>query len=143
MSTYTVILRRQTVDGRTRRLVRLVSATPVSTSTIRRRRTAEGRTRRLVRLVSTTPVSTNLPVTLESLSGELRVARAPAEWRALELHSVGILVEWLEQANKVVADEASSIEWSALPAPVRVSLERLLASPGKRRLLSAPGRSVL
>jgi hypothetical protein len=58
----------------------------------------------------------------------------------LELHSVSILVEWLGQANKVIADEALSIEWAALPAPVRVSLERLLASPGKRRILSTPGR---
>jgi hypothetical protein len=27
-----------------------------------------------------------------------------------------------------------------LPAPVQVSLDRLLASPGRRRLLATPGR---
>lgn len=109
---------------------------------ILRRRPAGGRARRLVGLVSTTPVSTKLPVVLESLSGQLRAAGAAAEWRALELHSVGILVEWLGQVNKVVADEDLLIEWSAPPVPVQVSLERLLASPGKRRLLRTPGRNV-
>jgi hypothetical protein len=32
------------------------------------------------------------------------------------------------------------IDWLALPAIVRVSLERLLASPSKRRILGTPGR---
>ena len=41
----------------------------------------------------------------------------------------------LESLAKNVADEASLIEWSALPTLVRVSLERLLASPGRLRLL--------
>ena len=108
---------------------------------ILRRRPAEGRARRLVGLVSTTPVSTKLPLVLESLSGQLRAAGAAAEWRALELHSVGILVEWLGQVDNV-AGQTLSIEWSAPPAPVQVSLERLLASPGKRRLLRTPGRRV-
>jgi hypothetical protein len=44
-------------------------------------------------------------------------------------------VEWLG----AVADGLLLIEWLA-PPPVRISLERLLASPGKRRVLRAPGR---
>ena len=38
-----------------------------------------------------------------------------------------------------VADGLLLIEWLA-PPPVLISLERLLASPGKRRVLRAPGR---
>ena len=64
----------------------------------------------------------------------------PLEGLALEGRSIALLVEWLEQGNKVVADASLPIEWSALPAPMRVSLERLLASPGKRRLLGTSGR---
>jgi len=85
-------------------------------------------------------VSVTTPAALESLARQSGDSGALLEWLALELHSVAILAEWLGQPNKVVADEALSIEWAALPAPVRVSLERLLASPGKRRILSAPGR---
>ena len=118
------ILRRRTADGRVRRLLE-----PSPTVTvILRRRTADGRVRRILGAAagSAVPVSVITPAALESL--------------ARQSGDNGALLEWLGQANKVVADEVLSIEWSALPAPVQVSLERLLASPGKRRLLSTPGR---
>jgi hypothetical protein len=79
-------------------------------------------------------------VALETLARQSGDNGALLEWLAQELHNVAILVEWLGQAHRVVADEPLSIEWAALPAPVRVSLERLLASPGKRRILGTPGR---
>jgi len=103
---------------------------------------ADGHVRRIVRAAagSAVPVSVIAPAALESLARQSGDNGALLEWLKLALNSVPLPVEWLGQANKVVADETLSIEWSALPAPVRVSLERLLASPGKRRLLSTPGR---
>jgi hypothetical protein len=79
---------------------------------ILRRRTADGRIRRTLRYAAASATSVNVvaPAALESLSGQ----RADN----------GALLEWLV----------------LLPEPVRVPLERLLASPGKRRLLSTPGR---
>ena len=131
-------LRRRTADGRVRRLLQ-----PMQTvNLILRRRTPDGRVRRILRSASGSAVgvSVTTPAVLESLARQRGDNSALLEWLVLELHSVSILVEWLGQPNKVVADEALSIEWAALPAPVRVSLERLLASPGKRRILSTPGR---
>jgi site-specific recombinase XerC len=109
---------------------------------ILRRRAADGRVRRILRSAagSAVPVSVITPAALESLVRQSGDNGALFEWLALELNSVQTHVEWLVQANKVAADEVLSIEWSALPAAGRVSLERLLASPGKRRLLSTPGR---
>jgi hypothetical protein len=43
-------------------------------------------------------------------------------------------------AAMLTADASSLIEWVALSSAVRVSSERLLASPGKQRLLGTPGR---
>jgi len=132
------ILRRRTADGRVRRLLE-----PSPTVTVMlRRRTADGRVRRILRTaaVSAVPVSIITPAVLESLARQSGESGTLLEWLSLKLKKVPILVEWLGQANKVVADEILSIEWSAPPTPVRVSLERLLASPGKRRLLSTPGR---
>ena len=40
----------------------------------------------------------------------------------------------------LIDESVLPIEWSVLPVAVRVSLERLLASPGKRRILGTPGR---
>jgi hypothetical protein len=132
------IFRRRAADGRVRRLLQ---PTP-TVNPILRRRTPDGRVRRILRSASGSAVgvSVTTPAALESLARQSGDNGALLEWFALELHSVAILVEWLGQANKVVADEALSIEWAVLPAPVRVSLERLLASPGKRRILSTPGR---
>jgi len=134
----TKILRHRSADGRVRRLLQ---PTP-TVNLILRRRTPDGRVQRIVRSASGSAVgvSVTTPAVLESLARQSGDNGAVLEWLTLELHSVAILVEWLGQASKVVADEALSIEWAALPAPVRVSLERLLASPGKRRILSTPGR---
>jgi hypothetical protein len=128
------IFRRRAADGRVRRLLQ---PTP-TVNPILRRRTPNGRVRRILRSASGSAVgvSVTTPAALESLARQSGDNGALLEWFALELHSVAILVEWLGQANKVVAD----FEWAVLPAPVRVSLERLLASPGKRRILSTPGR---
>jgi hypothetical protein len=106
------------------------------------RRTPDRRVRRIVRSAagSAVGVSVTTPAALESQARQSGDNSAVLEWLTLELHSVAVLVEWLGQANKVVANGALSIEWAALPAPVRVSLERLLTSPGKRRILSTPGR---
>ena len=132
------ILRHRAADGRVRRLLQ-----PMPTvSLILRRRTPDGRVRRILRSASGSAVglSVTTPAAVESLARQSGDNGARLEWLVLQLHSVAILVEWLGQANKVVAEEAFSIEWAALPAPVQVSLERLLASPGKRRILSTPGR---
>jgi hypothetical protein len=40
----------------------------------------------------------------------------------------------------LISDRILPIEWSGLPVIARVSLERLLASPSKRRVLGTPGR---
>jgi hypothetical protein len=134
----TKILRHRSADGRVRRLLQ---ATP-TVNLILRRRTPDGRVRRIVRSASGSAVgvSVTTPVALESLARQSGDNGALLEWLTLELHSVAILVEWLGQAYRVVANEPLSIEWAALPAPVQVSLERLLASPGKRRILGTPGR---
>src|SRR5271156_2283905 len=132
------ILRRRTADGRVRRLLE-----PSPTVTvILRRRTADGRVRRILRAAaaSAVPVSIITPAALESLARQRGEDGAILEWLALKLKSAPILVEWLGQANKVVADEVLSIEWSAPPTPVRVSLERLLPPPGNRRFFTPPAR---
>jgi hypothetical protein len=132
------ILHRRTADGRVRRLVQPTQTDGV----ILRRRTANGRVRRILRSAgaSEVAVSAVAPAAFESLARQAGDYDVPLEGLALEGHSVALLVEWLKQGNKVVADTSLSIEWSVLPAPMRVSLERVLASPGKRRLLGAPGR---
>jgi hypothetical protein len=78
-------------------------------SQILRRRTADGRVRRILRSTAASAVAVKIVT--------------PAA---------------LESLAKYVADDASLIEWSALPPPVCVSLERLLVSPSKRRLLKRP-----
>jgi hypothetical protein len=132
------ILRRRTADGRARRLLH---PTP-NIMIIERRRTTDGRVRRIFRSPDRSPVNLSIttPAAVESLARQNGAAGVQIEWLALEQQDAAILVDWLEQTNEVVADDALSIEWSALPTPVRVSLERLLASPGKRRLLATPGR---
>lgn len=132
------IFRRRTADGHVRRLLK---PTP-TVNFILRRRTPDRRVRRIVRSASGSAVgvSVTTPAALESPARQSGDNSAVLEWLTLELHSVAVLVEWLGQANKVVADGALSIEWAALPAPVRVSLERLLTSPGKRRIPGTPGR---
>jgi len=132
------ILHRRTADGRVRRLLQ---PTPTD-SVILRRRSADGRVRRILRSAGASEVAVSAVATaaFESLARPAGDYAVPLEGLALEGRSIALLVEWLEQGNKVVADQNLPIEWSALPAPTLVSLERLLASPGKRRLLATPGR---
>jgi hypothetical protein len=118
------ILHRRTADGRVRRLLQPTSTDGV----ILRRRTADGRVRRILRSAAASQVAVSA------------VAPAAFESLARQAGDDAVPIEWIEQGNKVVADQGLPIEWSAPPAPMRVSLERLLASPGKRRLLSTPGR---
>jgi hypothetical protein len=134
----TEIFRHRSADGRVRRLLQ-----PTSTvNLILRRRTPDGRVRRIVQSTSGSAVgvSVTTPAAFESLARQSGDKGKLLEWLTLELRSVAIRVEWLGQTYKVVAYEALSIEWAALPVSVRVSLERLLASPGKRRILSTSGR---
>jgi hypothetical protein len=63
----------------------------------------------------------------------------PDEWLARLLADAGVPIEF-EGSILLISDRILPIEWSALPAIVRVSLERLLASPSKRRILGTPGR---
>ena len=68
---------------------------------------------------------------------------APTEFAALVARDAPGRTEWLSTIVVPLSDDALlAIEWSAAPAPapVRVSLERLLVSPGNRRILSTPGR---
>jgi hypothetical protein len=111
-------------------------------SKILHRRTADGRVRRILRSASVpgVAVSAVTPAALEFLAQQAGDNDVLLEGLAQEGHNIACLVEWLEQTAKVVADEILPIEWSAVPAPMRVSLERLLSSPGKRRLLGTPGR---
>jgi hypothetical protein len=111
-------------------------------SKILHRRTADGRVRRILRSASVpgVAVSAVTPAALEFLSQQAGDNNVLLEGLALERHNISLLVEWLGQAGKIVADEILPIEWSAVPAPMRVSLERLLSSPGKRRLLGTAGR---
>jgi hypothetical protein len=132
------ILRHRSEDGRVRRLVQ-----PLSTLvTILRRRTADGRVRRILRSAAASPIAVTViaPAALESLVRHSGETSAPFEWLTLRLSDVAVPVEWPTQTNKVIGNQILSIEWSALPPPLRVSLERLLASPGKRRTLATPGR---
>lgn len=93
------------------RVRRLLQPTP-TLNVILRRRTAEGRVRRILRSAtgSAAGVSVITPAALESL--------------AQQSGDNGVLFELL----------------AVLPAPVQVSVERLLASPGKRRFLTTSGR---
>jgi hypothetical protein len=70
-------------------------------------------------------------LTDRALSGEFIVSLGADEFVSIEVEGNILLV---------LSDQVLPIEWSALPGTVRVSLERLLASPGKRRILGTPGR---
>ena len=80
-------------------------------------------------------------VATEWLASLLQDAPAPSGFAAFVSRDMPGAAEWLSVIETpLIADALLSIEWSALPAPMRVSLERLLASPGKCRLLGTPGR---
>jgi hypothetical protein len=91
-------------------------------------------------------------VATEIIAKALADIRSPAEFLSFVRHDETTRAEFL--AGLLVRDDAVAfellallpslhqlpIEWSALPAMLRVSLERLLASPSKRRILWTPGR---
>jgi hypothetical protein len=64
---------------------------------------------------------------------------APGEF-ATSLIGVPPLTIEFQGQTQLTADGVLPIEWSALPAIMRVSLERLLSSPSKRRILGTSGR---
>src|SRR5262249_32160297 len=105
------ILHRRTADGRVRRLLQ---PTPTD-NVILRRRSTDGRVRRIPRsaAASEVAVSAVAPATFESLARQAGDNPVALEGLASEGRSIALLVEWLEQGNKVVADQSLPIEWSA------------------------------
>jgi len=75
----------------------------------------------------------------EWLRSSLLDTPAPSEFATSLIGVPPLTIEFQGQIQ-LDADRVLPIEWSALPAIMRVSLERLLASPSKRRILSTPGR---
>lgn len=66
---------------------------------------------------------------------------APGESAAAVIRDAGAPAQWLGVMATLLSEDALlSLEWTRLPGWVRLSLGRLLASPGKRRLLATPGR---
>jgi hypothetical protein len=79
-------------------------------------------------------------VAAEWLTSSLGHVAAPGEFATALDCDGSTPAEWLGLAV-LTADAVLPIEWSRLlPAPVLVSLKRLLVSPGKRRLLATSGR---
>jgi hypothetical protein len=80
-------------------------------------------------------------VVTEWLASLLQDAPAPGEFAAIVAGDAPVTAEWLSTiVTLLIGNAVLPIEWSALPPPLRVSLERLLVSPGRRSLLSTPGR---
>ena len=75
----------------------------------------------------------------EWLGSSLLDTPAPGEFATSLIGAIPLTIEFQGQIQ-LTADRVLPIEWSVLPAIVRVSLERLLASPSKRRILGTPGR---
>jgi hypothetical protein len=103
-------------------------------SKILHRRTADGRVRRLLQ-----PTSTD-GVILRRRTTDGRVRRILRSAAASQVAISIVAPAAFESLARQAGGDTVPIEWSAPPAPLRVSLERLLASPGKRRLLGTPGR---
>jgi hypothetical protein len=79
----------------------------------------------------------NVGIACEFAADMLSDGFFPAEFVIIARRDAAAPAELLAKALR---DPAIQVEWSALPPPVRVSLERLLASPGRRRLLDTYGR---
>jgi hypothetical protein len=81
--------------------------------------------------------SSDRPFTTEWLAWWLQHVPVPAEFGALVARDAAAGTEWLgATVVPFITDSLLSIEWSALPDPVLVSL----STTGKRRLLATPGR---
>ncbi len=100
-------------------------------------------------------VATDMAGQVESSARAFTDRRLVTEWLASSLCDVStsdefaaavagdglVPPEWLGVISALLnADAVLPLEWSALSAPVLVSLERLRSSPGKRRFLGTPGR---
>jgi hypothetical protein len=103
-------------------------------SKILHRRTADGRVRRLLR-----PTPTD-GVILRRRTADGRVRRILRPAAASEVAVSAVAPVAFESLARQTGEADVPLEVLPLPAPIRVSLERLLASPGKRRLLGTPGR---
>ena len=104
-------------------------------SQILRRRTADGRHQRLLLPASAVTVI----LRRRTAAGRVQRILRSATGSAVDVNVITPAA--LESLARQSGDKGPLLEWLALlPAPVRVSLERLLASPGKRRLLTTPGR---
>ena len=91
-------------------------------------------------------------IATEIIARAIADIRVPAEFLSFARHDEPARAEFLaglSMRDNAVAFELLAllhslhrlpIEWSALPAIMRVSLQRLLASPSKRRILGTPGR---
>ena len=80
-------------------------------------------------------------VVSEWLAFSSRHMAAPGEATAAVTRDAGVPAQWLGVVAILLSEDAFlSLEWTTLPEWVRLSLGRLLASPGKRRLLGTPGR---
>jgi hypothetical protein len=95
----------------------------------------------------------NRELPIEALLETAADRRIAMDWLApaiLDTVSPGEFTAWLagdefvpiefEGNILLISDRNLPIEWSALPAMARVSVERLLASPSKRRILGTVGR---
>src|SRR5437773_2064206 len=85
-------------------------------------------------------VAAGAPCAQEYLAAQHLESPVPGELAAAVASDVPATAEWQGAIMALLTTGAIlPIEWSARP-PVRVSLERLLASPGRRRTLATPGR---
>jgi hypothetical protein len=88
-----------------------------------------------------TNASGELDVVTEWTASLLRDAAAPSETATGVAAELRLRAEWLGAVTTLISEDASlPIEWAVLARPMLVSLERLLASPGKRRILGKSGR---
>jgi hypothetical protein len=78
-------------------------------------------------------------IAMEWLAPAILETTLPGEFTASLAGDKFVPIEF-EGNILLVSDRILPIEWSALPAMARVSLERLLASPSKRRILGTLGR---
>ena len=84
-------------------------------------------------------VAAGAPCAQEYLAAQHLESPVPGELAAAVASAMPATAEWQGAISALLTGAILPIQWSARP-PVRVSLERLLASPGRRRTLATPGR---